>query len=255
MAENLGDPLRRLWARVPLASTAMTFALDEVVPWGRGFDEYRTFFQLPEQGEGLQVLGCGDGPASFQAESREHGFAVVSSDPLYRFGPSAISRRIQNAAPVITEQMRANRADYVWRTFCDIDQLIATRLRAMHAFLEDFASRRKPAKYIAAALPELPFADHRFQIALCSHFLFLYSRTHDFDFHLRSILELLRVAPEVRIFPVLEVSGSTSPWLAPACAALAKRGVSSELVEVDYEVQRGGNRMLRLRGRVSPRSV
>jgi hypothetical protein len=45
----------------------MTFTLDSVVPWGRSFDEYVAMFALSEEDLGRRVLGCADGPASFNA--------------------------------------------------------------------------------------------------------------------------------------------------------------------------------------------
>ena len=43
------------------------FALDQVVPWGRSFDEYRRMFALTDADLSRVILGCGDGPASFNA--------------------------------------------------------------------------------------------------------------------------------------------------------------------------------------------
>jgi hypothetical protein len=43
--------------------------LDEVIPWGRSFDEYRRMFALTGDDLAEAVPGCGDGPASFNAEA------------------------------------------------------------------------------------------------------------------------------------------------------------------------------------------
>ncbi len=77
-----------------------------------------------------------------------------------------------------------------------------------------------------------------------SHLLLTYSAQLDFDAHLAACLEMLRVAAEVRIFPLLELEGRTSRHLEPLRAALAARGCASEIREVAYEFQEGGNRML-----------
>jgi len=52
------------------------FTLDQVVPWGRSFDEYRRMFALTDAELGLRIIGCGDGPASFNAEATRRGTAV-----------------------------------------------------------------------------------------------------------------------------------------------------------------------------------
>jgi hypothetical protein len=58
---------------------------------------------------------------------------------------------------------------------------------------------------VQGSLPALPFKRGEFQMALCSHFLFLYSEQFDLDFHLGSVLALCGVAEDVRIFPLTEL--------------------------------------------------
>ena len=49
-----------------------------------------------------------------------------------------------------------------------------------------------------------PLADDSFDLALCSHLLFLYTDHLDAAFHIAAVQELLRVAGEVRIFPAAD---------------------------------------------------
>ena len=58
------------------------FRLDEVVPWGRSFDEYVAMFALTEEDLQRRILGCGDGPASFNRGVTERGGDVVSVDAI-----------------------------------------------------------------------------------------------------------------------------------------------------------------------------
>jgi hypothetical protein len=58
------------------------FTLDRVVLWGRSFDEYRRMFNLTSEDLGGRIVGCGDGPASFNAEATVQGRQVISCDPL-----------------------------------------------------------------------------------------------------------------------------------------------------------------------------
>jgi hypothetical protein len=85
-----------------------------------------------------------------------------------------------------------------------------------------------------------------FDLALCSHFLFTYSDHLSEEFHLDAILEMCRVAREVRIFPLLKISGEVSPWLQPVIGELVARGYGVERMPVSYEFQKGGNQMLRV---------
>ena len=225
----------------------MPFSIDHVVPWGRSLEEYRAMFSLSASDLARRILGCGDGPASFNAELSARGGSVVSVDPLYRFSGAAIERRVQQTFPTMMAQTSANRGDFVWTHVRSLDDLGRRRMDALRAFLADFEVGRRSGRYVDAALPVLPFADDAFDLALSSHFLFLYSVQFDLDFHVAALQEMLRVAGEVRVFPLLQIGGAPSPHVPGVRAALAARGVRVTVAAVPYEFQRGGNRMLRLR--------
>jgi hypothetical protein len=70
------------------------FTLDKVVPWGRSVDEYRRMFALTEADLGLKIVGCGDGPANFNAEATRRWSTVVSCDPIYRYEVDQLRERI-----------------------------------------------------------------------------------------------------------------------------------------------------------------
>ena len=78
----------------------MAFTLDQIVPWGRSFGEYVRMFALTEADLEKQILGCGDGPASFNAAMRRQGRKVVSVDPLYQFSGEQILGRVANEVRV-----------------------------------------------------------------------------------------------------------------------------------------------------------
>jgi hypothetical protein len=84
------------------------FTLDEIVPWGRSFEEYRRMFVLSDADLGLRILSCADGPAGFNAESTRRDTAVVSMDPLYRLDTTTIRARIAATYGQILEQARRN---------------------------------------------------------------------------------------------------------------------------------------------------
>jgi len=69
--------------------------LNEVIPWGRSFDEYRRMFALTDGDLSGNILGCGDGPASFNAEATVLGNRVVSCDPIYTFSADEIERQVR----------------------------------------------------------------------------------------------------------------------------------------------------------------
>jgi hypothetical protein len=222
------------------------FTLDQVVPWGRSFDEYRRMFTLSDEDLRSRILGCGDGPASFNAEATHRGFKVVSCDPLYRFDTEAIQSRISATYAQIMDQVRQNAGNYIWNEIPSIEALGIVRMRAMDAFLEDFDAGKAQGRYVQAELPTLSFDTATFDLALCSHFLFLYSEQLTREFHLAALDELCRVAREVRIFPLLALGPVPSPHVEPARTHLAVRGFDVSIERVDYEFQRGSCQMMRI---------
>jgi len=194
-----------------------------------------------------KILGCGDGPASFNATFSRRGGSVLSVDPIYRFTTEEIARRIDKTYDIIMEQTRQNAHEFVWSHIRSPEELGKIRIRAMRDFLADFPGGKDEGRYIPAELPDLPFPDQAFGLALCSHFLFLYSAQLDIRFHLRSLRELCRVARDVRIFPILELGSKRSRHIDEVLAKLSSDGYEVRIERVAYEFQKGGNEMLRLR--------
>ena len=224
----------------------MPFAIDRVIPWGRTLAEYRAMFDLSKGDLYGRILGCGDGPASFNAEMTAQGRAVVSVDPLYSYSAAAIERRVQETFDVVMKQARDNQQDFVWTHVPSIQELGRRRMAAMRRFLSDFPPGKIEGRYWDASLPDLPFSDSTYDLALSSHFLFLYSRQFNLTFHCSALQEMLRVASEVRVFPLLQVGGAPSPHVQGVIEYFKSIGFQASIEIVPYEFQRGGNKMMRL---------
>ena len=223
------------------------FQLDRVVPWGRSFDEYCRMFALTAGDLERRILGCADGPASFNAELTRRGGRIVSCDPLYRFDGPEIAERIRQTSEEVLTQTRENADAFVWTNHIhSVDELGEMRMSAMRVFLDDYAAGRAGGRYVDAELPRLPFADSGFDLALCSHFLFLYSKQFDEAFHYAALRELSRVAADVRVYPLVTLSGERSPFVDTCARALDRDGFAVSIEAVPYEFQRGATHMLRI---------
>ena len=221
----------------------MAFTLDSIVPWGRSLAEYRDMFRLTTQDLKSRILGCGDGPASFNAELTGQGGQVLSVDPLYGFRATNIEDRIAETFSTVLHQARDNARAFVWDSIPSVEALGRVRMQAMQRFLRDYRSSGGQGRYLCAELPDLPLKDRSFDLALCSHLLFLYGRKLPLEFHVRAVTQMCRVAREVRIFPLLELDGSPSPHLGAVQDVLRTRGHEVIVVGTDYDFQRGGNEM------------
>jgi SAM-dependent methyltransferase len=223
------------------------FTLDQVVPWGRSFEEYRAMFRITEADLAGRILGCGDGPASFNAGATRLGASVVSCDPIYEWSADELRGRIEQTYEHILEQTRQNRDEFVWESIASVDELGQVRMAAMEEFLADYSEGVAQGRYLRAGLPVLPFGDEQFDLALCSHLLFLYSDQLGEALHRAAVLELGRVAREVRVFPLLALGGAASPFVEGCSNLLRDTGYVVSIESVPYEFQRGGNQMMRVR--------
>lgn len=218
--------------------------LKNVVPWGRSFSEYKDMFTLTEDDLNKKILGCGDGPACFNAEMTERGHKVVSVDPIYKFNVAQIKSRITSVYPNIINQISRHQEDYLWDNIANPAELGQIRMEAMNKFLGDFEIGKEASRYVDASLPTLPFDDNSFNLALCSHYLFLYSDHIDLEKHIEYVDELCRVSKEVRVYPLLSLEGTTSRHLETVVSTLSDQGLFAFLAPVKYEFQKGADQML-----------
>lgn len=257
-------PVARVPRRRPTRPAGLN--LDAIAFFGRSFSEYLAMFALDLQAlKRRPVLDVAAGPSSFTAEASRLGVDAVAVDPMYADRPEIVAARIRSDYDRMQERMR-ERADlfrvdgdetrFVARPsgrkkrarFESIDAAVRDRRLAAQRFLEDFESPGARGRYFGAALPQLPFLDHTFDVVLCGHLLFLHTQQLDEDFHLKACRELVRVSrDEVRIHPVCGPDGRESSLLPRVLAQLREEGIRSELLDLDHEFFVGANRTLVLR--------
>lgn len=211
----------------------------------RSFTEYVAMFDLPDPLP-ASVLDCCAGGSGFTAEAVSRGVDAVAADPSYELADAELAdvvrRSTSSGAGIVDQHPDA----FTWSWYGSREERDRLRAGAAEAFLADRAAH--PERYVAAALPDLPFGDGRFELALCSHLLFTWSDQLGEAWHLAALRELCRVAAEVRVFPlVVQGNGAPVPFLDPVRRALEAEGVASSVRKVPYEFQRGADEMLVLR--------
>ena len=222
----------------------MAMQLNQVVPFGRSFGEYQAMFSLSHHDLDKKTVGVADGPASFNAEMQARGKRVVSVDPLYKFSTVEIEQRFYAVVDGIIRQVKETPDDWVWMFHQSPEQLRERRIQVLRRFLADYEQGKADGRYIIGEFPRLDCSDAQFELALCSHFLCLYSDHFSYEFHRAALFEMLRIAVEVRVFPLLTLALKLSPYLAPLLEDLTSNGYAHEICTVPYELQRGGNQML-----------
>lgn len=184
----------------------MEFA--QVQFYGRLGTQAREMFNLnPRQWRGARVLDCPGGPGSLSAVLRAEGVDVSAVDPLYALPEEELRARALADLEGAMSQLTGNPAI---RPDFDLAACHQEHLEALESFLLD--RRAHPDRYIAASLPELPFADQSFDLVVSGHLLFCYAPRRDgglmagagfdLDWHRRCLQELLRVSRHaVRLYP------------------------------------------------------
>lgn len=214
--------------------------LEEIVPWGRNKEEYISMFNLTNEDN---ILGIADGPASFAKEMRDIGKYVISSDIIYKFKAFEIERKMQEVLPIIKKQMQESKKDFNFKgMFSSVEDLISSRLKSMNIFLKDYELHTE--YYNEASVLDLPYIDKSFDLALVSHFLFLYSEHLDISFHIQAIKEILRVSKCVRIFPLTDLGGQISPHLDGVQEAFKEYNI--DIVRCSYDFVKGADSYLEI---------
>jgi hypothetical protein len=222
----------------------MTMQLEKVVPFGRSYAEYVKIFNLSPIDLNKEILSVADGPASFNAEATKLGGKIVSIDPIYHFTAAEIFAQFNAVVDDIIHQIIITPDDWVWSYHKSPEDLKNSRITTIHKFLDDYDLGKKEGRYQIGELPRLNFPDDRYDLTISSHFLFLYSDFFDYQFHLQSIKEMLRVSQEVRIFPLLTLMLERSPYLDNLIGEMRNLGHLVSLETVEYELQKGANQML-----------
>ncbi|MGE5628061.1 MAG: SAM-dependent methyltransferase [Solirubrobacterales bacterium] len=225
----------------------MGFILKDVVPWGRNLNEYRKMFNLTdEELANKKIIGFGDGPASFNSEAKKLGYDVTSLDPIYQFTNIELDKRISETRGIIIDQLKNNADNYIWKDIKNIDELEYVRMSAMKTFIADYDEGKLNRRYIYHELPNrTEFKEDTFHIGLSSHFLLMYT-TLGYDFHIKSIAEMLRICREVRIFPVVDLDGNKSELINRVIEYFKDR-YEVQLVPTSYEFQKCDNFMLSIK--------
>lgn len=229
------------------------FKFSRVVFFGRSISEYVDMFDLDlEQLRGLAILDCAAGPAAFAAEAAAQSIHVTACDPMYEHTLPELRAMVDAHA----EAVRARQIEMM-DLFHNEVVSVSDRRIAMEVFLNDFEQGKRVGRYQTCTLPTLPFPDQAFEIALSGNLLFLYSDTEsggmlegspfDYEFHRRSIFELVRlVKRDVRIYPLQGPRVTTHKYIEPIIAECRKDGLKAEVLPVAQRDIIGAENMLRI---------
>ena len=179
--------------------------MNAVAITARGIEYYRNVFNLTRREvETLNILDCAAGASTSVSEIHRAGGTATAVDASYVDGSDHVQDRVRRNLANAEGWLSKHAEAIDWNILGSIEQYRHQMRANLDTFLTDWASH--PHRYVAGALPELPFAGGTFDLALCSNFLFAYPDS-GIQFHEAAVFELLRVAREVRIHPLVSGDG------------------------------------------------
>ncbi|WP_214481734.1 SAM-dependent methyltransferase [Bacillus sp. SM2101] len=220
--------------------------LERIIFIGRTFKEYMDMFSFSEDDLSTKkILDCPAGACSFAAIGEKVGLNITACDIVYDYSVEALKGKGLRDIAHAMKHMEQAKSNYIWNYFGNLDGLRKHRESALY----DCTTHMKQSsdRYISATLPTLPFANEQFDITLSAHFLFMYADRLDYDFHIETIDELLRVTKdEVRIFPLLDLEGTRYEHIDRIINSLTAQGYKVDELSSNYEFQKNANSMLKI---------
>ena len=228
--------------------------LKDIVLIGRTFDEYYRMFELSNINfKDEKILDVASGVSSFCSEANSKGYNVTASDKIYHFSAKEIEEKCISDLKMVMEKLPSVADLYKWEFFKNIDVLKKNRERTYKLFIEDFR-KENGKRYITTEYPQTKFSDDEFTISLISHFLFMYDEHIDYEFHKKTISEIIRITTkDIRIFPIVNLKGKRSLFVDKLMRDDEFRDYKMTIKKVDYEFMRNGNEMVLIRLNYSKR--
>ena len=221
--------------------------LSRIVFIGRTWEEYLLMFNLSkEELVGRKVLDCPAGACSFTANANKNDVTAMAADIAYYHEVNDLEQKGFQDIEHTMQSMEQVANNYEWDFFRNIDELKRTRTKALTECVSDM-KKFGASRYVPAVLPQLPFQDKQFDLTLSAHFLFTYADKLDYDFHIQTMKELMRVTrEEIRIFPTVDMEGKRYEYLNALIEWVSGQGWKPEELQVPYEFQKNANKMLKL---------
>ena len=222
--------------------------LKKLVLWGHRLNDYKEMFNLSDDVLSEKyIVEFGSGVTGFNAEMTQKGHRVVSIDPMYDLPLDEIKQLATEVFEVTVDTVKQNKDKYNWKNHNELTVLLNNRREGMQLFFNDFEQGRSDGRYLS--LNEFKTKNknrYEFDLALITHHLFVNYGNKGVEEHVELILEMIRLAGDVNIFPLLDKFGQNSKLLGPVMLALQQQNLGLEVCQVDSQLQKSGNAMLRV---------
>ncbi|MEO7310721.1 MAG: hypothetical protein ABIX01_09995 [Chitinophagaceae bacterium] len=219
---------------------------NHVSVWGRTLEEYQKMFGLGDIPTSTQILSIADGPSTFNKQLRDKEINIVSVDPIYELSIDNLKEVFKQSYQFNKGLFYNNRENFLFKDDTEIEALLQKRQSTFNAFITDYGLNKQYYKF--GQLPTLDFATNSFDLCVSSNLLFIFDHIFDLTFHIQSVKEMLRVAKELRIFPLYDINGNESKNLKSVIEYLDQNNYQWTIQTNDYYVYKDGNKFLQVFG-------
>jgi hypothetical protein len=207
----------------------------QALSWiGFTLNDYIQMFDLTDSDLTRKILDYNAGCASFTQELALNNPGVMACDNLYQHSPAVLWDKLNHLA------MNSN-AIKALLTPAFINER-AQHIPQMMAHYAKVGSTH----YLNSKIENLIFPDEAFHLALSAYALFTVTDHLSETYHINAILELLRVANEVRIFPLTNLQGKVSPYIGTILSGLQQQGLDTEIKTRQFQPHIPAQAMLRV---------
>lgn len=227
----------------------MNIPISNELKWIYNLADYKQMFDLTELDLTKKILDFPGGVSSFNADMFLLNRRVISGDEHYSLSQPEMEKYAWQQLQINENYLRQHTERLKSQDDAFIQQIFDTWRRNIQTFLNDYSLGIDQKRYQAMALPSFHFADLEFELALCRDLFFhtQMKQKHNHAYKPQDLItELCRVAHEVRVFPLQDESGEISKDLGPIIMLFQQNNFGVEVREVNYELQKGSNAMLRI---------
>ncbi|HBB52397.1 MAG TPA: hypothetical protein DCZ80_00665 [Legionellales bacterium] len=217
------------------------------VLWGHHYFEYQDMFDLPKQPKEKRVLEFACGVTAVNQELTQNNFQVVSCDPGFEADEKKTHQRFLENFDLQIKNIHEHPHRFDLNKYGGLEQLIQKRQEGMQTFFKDYQKGCKEGRYQHLNFKKpLNFENSSFDLVLCANYLFTDLVEQDVDFHVTAIKEMLRLAHDVRIYPLTNYKAQPSQILGPVLLALQLLGYQVSVQEVPFRFVPESKAMLRI---------
>lgn len=216
----------------------------------RSYEEYVRMFDLQQSDlENGAALDVAAGGSSFTAEANARGYSAFAVDPRYGAGIEEWIREAVQEIGTSTAKLAEIKESFDWSYYGSLESHRAGREASIERFAAHVQDSAETDSYVYGMLPELPFSDDQFSLVLCSHFMFLYANQFGTEFHIKAILELIRICRpggQIRIYPLISLNWEPYPELEQLLETISANGGRAELLPSRLPFIPGSSQYLRI---------